>query len=129
MRELVDAADDWLGLRRMELTVYTDKGRAIRLYQRFGFETEGTPIGSNGSSGKTHHPKQDERRRRVLPALLLLPASVNGIDEVCPDHILACHRRTPATSKKWAAVASSPSSGGATPPVAQGERVAKAPYR
>jgi putative acetyltransferase len=45
LRELIDAADNWLGLRRIELTVYTDNDRAIRLYQRFGFETEGTHRG------------------------------------------------------------------------------------
>jgi putative acetyltransferase len=45
LRELIDAADNWLGLRRLELTVYTDNERAIRLYQRFGFETEGTHRG------------------------------------------------------------------------------------
>jgi L-phenylalanine/L-methionine N-acetyltransferase len=45
LRELIDAADNWLGLRRIELTVYTDNERAIRLYQRFGFEAEGTHRG------------------------------------------------------------------------------------
>jgi putative acetyltransferase len=45
LRELIDAADNWLGLRRLELTVYTDNERAIRLYQRFGFETEGAHRG------------------------------------------------------------------------------------
>ncbi len=39
---LVDAADNWLGLRRLELTVYPDNEPAIRLYRRFGFEAEGT---------------------------------------------------------------------------------------
>jgi putative acetyltransferase len=39
--ELIDAADNWLGLRRLELTVYADNIRAIRLYERFGFEPEG----------------------------------------------------------------------------------------
>lgn len=40
--EIVDLADRWLGLRRLELTVFTDNARAIGLYRSFGFETEGT---------------------------------------------------------------------------------------
>lgn len=39
---LLDAADNWLDIRRMELTVYTDNAPAIALYKRHGFETEGT---------------------------------------------------------------------------------------
>jgi len=39
---LIDMADRWLGLRRLQLTVYSDNEPAIRLYQRFGFEVEGT---------------------------------------------------------------------------------------
>ena len=39
---LVDIADRWLGLRRLELTVYTDNAPAVALYRRFGFEVEGT---------------------------------------------------------------------------------------
>lgn len=39
--ELVDAADHWLDIRRLELTVYEDNHAAIRLYERFGFEREG----------------------------------------------------------------------------------------
>jgi len=39
---LLDAADNWLNIRRMELTVYTDNAPAIALYKRHGFETEGT---------------------------------------------------------------------------------------
>ncbi|WFU03861.1 GNAT family N-acetyltransferase [Rhizobium sp. CB3171] len=38
---LVDAADNWLAIKRLELTVYIDNGPAIRLYEKFGFETEG----------------------------------------------------------------------------------------
>jgi putative acetyltransferase len=38
---LVDTADNWLDLRRLELTVYTDNARAIALYERFGFAREG----------------------------------------------------------------------------------------
>lgn len=42
MRELLRAADGWLNLLRLELTVFTDNARAIRLYQKFGFVIEGT---------------------------------------------------------------------------------------
>jgi putative acetyltransferase len=35
-------ADRWLNLVRLELEVYTDNEAAIRLYERFGFEREGT---------------------------------------------------------------------------------------
>ena len=38
----LDLADNWLGLRRIELSVYPDNERAIRLYERFGFAAEGT---------------------------------------------------------------------------------------
>jgi putative acetyltransferase len=39
---LVDLSDNWLNLKRLELTVYVDNEPAIRLYQKFGFEMEGT---------------------------------------------------------------------------------------
>jgi L-phenylalanine/L-methionine N-acetyltransferase len=39
---LVDAADNWLDLKRLELRVYVDNAPAIRLYSNFGFEVEGT---------------------------------------------------------------------------------------
>ena len=42
MRAGLDLADNWLNLTRVELEVYTDNEPAIRLYQRFGFELEGT---------------------------------------------------------------------------------------
>lgn len=38
---LVDTADNWLAIKRLELTVYVDNAPAIRLYEKFGFETEG----------------------------------------------------------------------------------------
>ncbi|MGV1756201.1 GNAT family N-acetyltransferase [Rhizobium sp. A22-96] len=41
MAALVDAADNWLALKRLELTVYIDNTPAIGLYEKFGFETEG----------------------------------------------------------------------------------------
>lgn len=41
MQAAIDLADKWLNLRRLELEVYTDNTRAIALYKRFDFETEG----------------------------------------------------------------------------------------
>jgi putative acetyltransferase len=42
MRAGLDLADKWLNLTRLELEVYTDNEPAIRLYEQFGFECEGT---------------------------------------------------------------------------------------
>jgi putative acetyltransferase len=41
MQALLDWADNWVSLLRIELTVYTDNDRAIHLYEKFGFEREG----------------------------------------------------------------------------------------
>ncbi|HEX5502414.1 MAG TPA: GNAT family N-acetyltransferase [Thermomicrobiales bacterium] len=38
----VDLADNWLGLRRLELTVFADNAPAVHLYEKFGFAREGT---------------------------------------------------------------------------------------
>lgn len=42
MQAAVDLADKWLNLSRLELEVQVDNEGAIRLYKKFGFETEGT---------------------------------------------------------------------------------------
>ncbi|HET6263698.1 MAG TPA: GNAT family N-acetyltransferase [Usitatibacter sp.] len=44
MKALVELADGWLNVTRLELTVYTDNERAIALYRKFGFEVEGTHV-------------------------------------------------------------------------------------
>ena len=41
LRTLLDLADNWLLLRRVELTVMADNDGARRLYERLGFEVEG----------------------------------------------------------------------------------------
>ncbi len=38
---VIELADKWLNLKRLELTVYTDNERAINLYKKFGFIIEG----------------------------------------------------------------------------------------
>ncbi|MCK8058988.1 MULTISPECIES: GNAT family N-acetyltransferase [unclassified Fusibacter] len=41
METLLDVADNWLMLVRVELTVFSDNERAVKLYTKLGFETEG----------------------------------------------------------------------------------------
>jgi putative acetyltransferase len=38
---ILDLADRWLGLARVQLEVNADNDRAVRLYERFGFQREG----------------------------------------------------------------------------------------
>ena len=42
MEAALDLADNWLNLIRLELTVYSDNAAGIALYEKFGFEIEGT---------------------------------------------------------------------------------------
>jgi putative acetyltransferase len=44
MLAATDLADKWLDLVRLELKVYVDNERGIRLYQKFGFVIEGTLV-------------------------------------------------------------------------------------
>jgi L-phenylalanine/L-methionine N-acetyltransferase len=41
LRAALDLADNWIGLTRVELHVYTDNAAAVALYKKFGFEVEG----------------------------------------------------------------------------------------
>jgi putative acetyltransferase len=41
MSGLLEYADRWAGLLRIELTVWADNARAIRLYEKYGFALEG----------------------------------------------------------------------------------------
>lgn len=42
MAAMCDYADRWVGVLRLELSVYVDNAPAIALYRKFGFEIEGT---------------------------------------------------------------------------------------
>lgn len=44
MTELIEIADNWLDLKRLELTVYVDNAAAIHLYEKFGFVSEGIHV-------------------------------------------------------------------------------------
>ena len=42
MAAAIDLAENWLGLTRLELEVYTDNNAALHLYEKFDFVIEGT---------------------------------------------------------------------------------------
>jgi L-phenylalanine/L-methionine N-acetyltransferase len=42
LNKVIDLADNWLMLVRLELGVFTDNERALNLYKSLGFEIEGT---------------------------------------------------------------------------------------
>lgn len=42
LEAMIDTADNWLNIKRIEMTVFTDNARALALYKKFGFEIEGT---------------------------------------------------------------------------------------
>ncbi len=44
MSAMIDLADNWLNVMRIELTVYTDNQAAIALYEKYGFVIEGEAV-------------------------------------------------------------------------------------
>ena len=52
MQAVVDLADKWLNLYRLELDVYTDNEPAIKLYKKFDFQVEGTRIAEAFRDGR-----------------------------------------------------------------------------
>ena len=42
LREMIAMCDNWLRIERIELTVFVDNAPAIALYQKLGFDIEGT---------------------------------------------------------------------------------------
>lgn len=51
---LLDVADNWRGLKRVELTVNADNESAIRLYTRHGFKLEGRHVKAGFTDGEYH---------------------------------------------------------------------------
>ncbi len=52
MQEAINQADNWLNLVRLELEVHADNQAAIALYERIGFQLEGTKRLSTFKGGK-----------------------------------------------------------------------------
>ncbi|MDZ5697303.1 GNAT family N-acetyltransferase [Chelativorans sp. M5D2P16] len=52
LQALLDVADNWRGLKRIELTVYAGNEPAIRLYRRHGFEVEGKHVKAGFTDGE-----------------------------------------------------------------------------
>jgi putative acetyltransferase len=70
---LVELADNWLGLRRLELGVYVDNAPAIALYRKFGFEVEATERADAFRDGAFVDAYLMARLRGPLPADLSAP--------------------------------------------------------
>jgi L-phenylalanine/L-methionine N-acetyltransferase len=68
MAALIEVADDWLDLKRLELKVHIDNEPAIRLYRKFGFEAEGT-LRADSFRGGTYVDAHIMARLRVASAV------------------------------------------------------------
>ena len=68
MQALIEIADDWLDLRRLELIVYADNDRAIGLYERLGFVREGLMRAHSFRAGHYVDSLVMARLRGLLPA-------------------------------------------------------------
>lgn len=49
---VIDTADNWINILRIEMTVFTDNARAIALYEKFGFVIEGTHRAATFRNGR-----------------------------------------------------------------------------
>ena len=78
MQAMCDYADRWLGLLRLELTVYVDNARAIALYRRFGFETEGRMRGYAMRDGELVDAFSMARIHPAPPTIAACPAGTGA---------------------------------------------------
>ncbi|MFD1332335.1 GNAT family N-acetyltransferase [Methylopila musalis] len=51
MAAMLDTADNWLNVTRVEMTVFVDNAGAIALYRKFGFKIEGTHVRASFRDG------------------------------------------------------------------------------
>jgi L-phenylalanine/L-methionine N-acetyltransferase len=73
MQAMCDYADQWAQIWRIELTVFTDNASAIALYQKFGFQHEGTHRAYAMRHGVYVDAHAMARVRAQPPALLVSP--------------------------------------------------------
>ena len=102
---VIDLADNWLNLVRLEVDVYTDNERAIHVYQQFDFEIEGRKrldafrggsyidsyilarlrprIGEQGnwSAGETAYPKKQNSYAETLTRVPESPVPSPGSEQ------------------------------------------------
>lgn len=72
----LDLADNWLGLMRVELEVFADNPAAIHIYEKFGFEIEGTRrMAMFGGDGRFHDEHVMARLHNPPAAATLRPAT------------------------------------------------------
>jgi L-phenylalanine/L-methionine N-acetyltransferase len=70
MAALLDYADNWAHVLRVELTVFTDNAGAIALYEKFGFVHEGTSRAfalRDGQYADVHFMARLHSRQPLLP--------------------------------------------------------------
>ena len=101
MTSVIELADDWLNIVRLGLTVFVDNPRAIELYERLGFEIEGTLRGYGFKRGELVDAHVMSRLR---PRLAL--TNVDAIAPACTAAILGGwqHRPTSCAStarRRW----------------------------
>src|SRR2546421_8526028 len=105
MLTVIDLADNWLNLVRLEMDVYTDNERALRLYKNFDFEIEGRKrldafrggsyidsyilarlrprVGEQGnwSAGETAYPKKQNNYAETLTRVPESPVPSPGSEQ------------------------------------------------
>lgn len=78
MVAMCNYADRWIGLLRLELTVYVDNAPAISLYRKFGFEIEGRFRGYAMRDGQLVDAFSMARLHPAPPAIAPPPAGTGG---------------------------------------------------
>ena len=73
LEKIIDLSDNWLGLLRLELTVFTDNKPALALYKKMGFVIEGTNVAATLRNGKYADEFMMARLHPKHPSGLITP--------------------------------------------------------